>query len=97
MVENDENMSQEAEIEETPEEREQRIAEEENPQPPDPAPEIDPPYGKVVYVKGDTSKAPEDADIVIEDQMVPIIVKNRNGVTGSAASPELIDYADVIE
>lgn len=84
--------------------QEQEFTEEElNPQPDNPEPEKECPYGKVIYVKGDVDltgeqiQACRDADIVIEDQTTAIIVKDRNGLPGVMASPELIDYAEVIE
>jgi hypothetical protein len=80
----------------TPEEV-QQTEEENNPQPPNPEPELQEPYGKVVYLKGDQAEAPEDADVVIEDVTTQIIVKDRNGLTGVVASPELLDLAEVIE
>jgi hypothetical protein len=77
-----------------------RKAQEENPQPENPDPEPVEPYGKIIYLKNGaktTGTEVEDADIVIEDATVPIIVKDRNGLIGVLASPELIDYAEVIE
>jgi hypothetical protein len=71
---------------------------------PDPGPPPAQDYGSIVYVKrSDDSDLTEeemekirDADIVIEDREVQIIVKNRNGVVGVVATPDLIDQAEVI-
>lgn len=87
-------------LKETPEETAAREEAEANPQPDNPEPEPISPYGKVVYYKngaGSKGDEVEEADIVIEDMTVPIVVKSRNGLAGVIASPELIDYAEVIE
>lgn len=69
--------------------------EELNPQPDNPDPPAPEPFGKVLYDKDGTASDDEReaADIVIEDSTLPIIVKDREGLTGVIASPELLSYA----
>lgn len=80
---------------ETPEETAAREEAEANPQPPNPDPPAPEPFGKVLYDKDGTATNDEraQADIVIEDATVPIIVKDREGLIGVVASPELLSYA----
>jgi hypothetical protein len=61
-------------------------------------------FGKVVYVKKGEGELTEDdeaqirdANIMIEDQELPVIVKNQAGIAGVVASEEIIEYAEVIE
>lgn len=70
----------------------------------DPGPPPAQDFGKVVYVKkgeGELTEEDEasirDANIVIEDQELPVIVKNRAGIAGVVASEEILEYAEVIE
>ena len=78
-------------------------AQQEEVEEPDPGPPPAQDYGKVVHIKIDgdlteeQAKLVQDADVVIEDQVTPIITKNREGVAGVVAAPDLVDQAEVIE